>query len=82
MPRSGVFYAVKAMERTAAGTPAAGAPGSPARRAADPHTPSTGRADGGISSRVRQVLTAMHHSGAARRAARGRRRLRGAARAE
>jgi len=82
MSRSGVFYAVKAMERTAAGTPLAGAPGAPARRAADPQAPTTGRPDGGISSRARQVLTAMHHRGATRTAVRGRRRLRGAARAE
>jgi hypothetical protein len=82
MSRSGVFYAVKAMERTAAGTPAAGGPAAPARQAADSQAPSTGRPDGGISSRARQVLTAMHRSDVRRTAVGGRRRLRGAARAE
>jgi hypothetical protein len=78
MSRSGVFYAVKAMERTAGGDAAAGARGAPARRAIDQKA--TARPDGGVSSRVRRVLAIMRPGSGASSTGRGRRSLRGAAR--
>ena len=70
MSRSGVYYAIKAMDRTIAGAAAADAPRAPAR------------SNGSVSARVRHVLATVHHGGAARRAGRGRRSLRGAAGAD
>jgi hypothetical protein len=78
MSRSGVFYAVKAMERTAAGDAAAGPPGTIARQAVD--RTATGRPDGGVSSRIQHVLAIMRPGSGASSAGRGRRRLRGATR--
>jgi hypothetical protein len=84
MSRSGVFYVIKAMERTAAGTAAAGAPRVPARQAVDREAAAAARPDGSTASLMRRVLAAVQHSvgvepGAA---GRGRRRLGGAARAD
>jgi len=50
MSRSGVFYAIKAMERTAAGT---------AAPAAERDAPALARPDGGTSSLARRLLTAV-----------------------
>jgi len=55
MSRSGVFYAVKAMERAAAG----GAPRVPARRAADHQAAAAARPGGSTSSLARRVLAAV-----------------------
>jgi hypothetical protein len=76
MSRLGVFYAVQAMERVAAGTAADHAAGGPAKRAA--------AREGGIVSLRRRVLAAMHFgtSGARGSAAQVSRRLGGAAPAE
>jgi hypothetical protein len=52
MSRSGVFYAVKAMERVAAGNAADDVPGVPARRLA-------ARSEGSIAAFVRRALAAM-----------------------
>jgi hypothetical protein len=84
MPRSGFFYAVKAMERTAAGTGAAGAARVPARQAVDREAAAADRRDGGGASLIRRVLAAVQHSagGTPARAGRGRRRLGSAARAD
>jgi hypothetical protein len=79
MSRSGVFYAINAMERTAAGAAAADAP---ARRAVDREALTTAHPDGSIFSRIRHVLAIVHHRGAASRAGRGRRNLSGAARVD
>jgi hypothetical protein len=83
MPRSGVFYVVKAMERTVAGSAAADAPRVPAGRAAD-RDAAAARPDGSASSLVRRVRAAVQRSigGAAGTADRGRRRVGGAARAD
>lgn len=63
MARSGVFYAVQAMERVAAGTAADGVAGGPARRA-------VAHRDGSIVSLRRRILAAMHlATGGARRRA-------------
>lgn len=77
MSRSGVYYAVKAMERAAAGTAADGVPGArgrPARAAARPR--------GRIASWRRRLLAAAHlgMGGARGEAGQGSRRLGGAAR--
>jgi len=78
MSRSGVFYAVKAMERTAAGD----APGVGARRAAD-HRAAAAHRDRGTWSFARRVLAAVRDriGGAAGRVGQGRT-LGGAARAD
>lgn len=76
MSRSGVFYAIKAMERTAAGAAAADAP---ARRAVDGEALTTAHPNDSIFSRIRHVLAVVHHGGAASRAGRGRRSLSDAA---
>jgi hypothetical protein len=55
MSRSGVFYAVKAMERAAAGD----APGVPAGRAADRQAAAAAQPHGSIWSFVRRVLAAV-----------------------
>ena len=83
MSRSGVFYVVKAMERTVAGTAAADAPAVPARQAVD-RAAAAAPPDGSTTSLVRRVLAAVQHSfGVAPGAAgRDRRRLGGAARAD
>jgi hypothetical protein len=70
MSRSGVYYAIKAMDRTIAGAAAADAPRAPAR------------SNGRIFAQVRHVLAKVHNGGADRRADRGRRSLRGAAGAD
>jgi len=77
MSRSGVYYAVKAMERAAAGTAANGVAGGPARRA-------VARPEGSIVSLRRRVLAAIKLGtvGARGRARRGSRRLGGAAQAD
>ena len=77
MSRSGVFYAVKAMERVATGTVAAGVAGGPAGRA-------VARPEGSIVSLRRRVLAAIHlgTGGARGRARHGSRRLGGAAQAD
>jgi hypothetical protein len=62
MARSGVFYAVKAMERTAAGTAAAGAARVPARRAGDREAAAAARPRGSTASLMRRVLAAVRHS--------------------
>jgi hypothetical protein len=74
MARSGVFYAVKAMQRVAAGAAADGVAGGPARGA-------VARRKGSIVSLRRRVLAAMHlATGGARGRARHRsRKLGGAA---
>ena len=78
MSRSAVFYVVKAMERTAAGTDA---PRVPAGQAVDREAPA--RPDGSAYSLVRRVLAAVQHSiGGPGTAARGRRRPGRAARAD
>ena len=85
MSRSGVFYVVKAMERSVAGTDA---PRVPARQAVDREA-AAARPEGGTSL-VRRMLAAVRHgigttsgTGAAPgTAGRGRRRLSGAARAD
>jgi hypothetical protein len=81
MSRSGAYYVVKAMERTAAGTPAAGAPRGPAPRAAVRDAPAAARSDGGRPSLVGRMLAAVRGGidGAPGRGARGRRRVGGAA---
>jgi len=56
MSRSGVFYVVKAMERTAAGTTNAS---PPRRRPSDLDVPEAGRAHGGTPSFGRRVLAAV-----------------------
>ena len=84
MSRSGVFYVVKAMERTVAGTAAADAPPLPARPAADRGAAAAARPDGRTSSLVRRLLTAVQHriGRAPGAVGRGRRRVGGAARAD
>jgi hypothetical protein len=84
MSRSGVFYVVKAMERTVAGTAAADAPAVPARHVVDRAAAAAAQPDGSTTSLVRRVLAAVQHSfGVAPGAAgRHRRRLGGAARAD
>jgi hypothetical protein len=83
MSRSGVFYVVKAMERTVAGTAAADAPPVPAGRAVDCEA-TAARPDGSAPSFVRRVLAAVQHSlgGAPGRTGRTRRAVRGAAEAD
>ena len=82
MSRSGFYYAVKTMERTAAGTPAAGVPRVAARQAADRDAAAAARPDESTASLIRRVLAAVLHSvgGTAGTASRGHRRLGGAAR--
>jgi len=84
MSRSGVFYVVKAMERTAAGTAAAGAARMPARQAGDREAAAAARPDGSTASLIRRLLAVVQRSvGVAQgAAARSRRRLGGAARAD
>jgi hypothetical protein len=84
MSRSGVFYVVKAMERTVAGTAAAGAASGPARQAADREGAAAARRDGGAISLMRRVLAVVQRSVGVTPgvAGRGRRRLGGAARAD
>jgi hypothetical protein len=79
MSRSGVFYAVKAMERAAAGD----APRVPAKRAADHQAAAAARPDESTSSLARRILAAARDriGGAAGRAGLGRP-LGGAARAD
>jgi hypothetical protein len=62
MARSGVFYAVKAMERTAAGTAAAGAARVPARQAGDREAAAAARPHGSTASLIRRVLAAVRHT--------------------
>jgi hypothetical protein len=62
MARSGVFYVVKAMERTAAGTAAAGAARVPARQAVDREAVIAGRRGGSTTSLMRRVLAAVQHA--------------------
>lgn len=77
MSRSGVFYAVKAMERVAAGTAADSAADRPAKR-------SVARPEGSIVSLRRRVLAVMHRGagGAQGGAGQAGRRLGGAAQAD
>jgi hypothetical protein len=84
MSRSGVFYVVRAMERTAAGASAAGAARVPARQAVDREAAADAHPDGGTASLVRRMLAAVQRSvGVAPGAVgRHRRRLGGAARAD
>jgi hypothetical protein len=84
MSRSGVFYVVRAMERTAAGAAAAGTARVPARQGADREAAAAARPAGGTASLVRRVLAAVQHSVGAAPGAGGRhrRRLGGAARAD
>jgi hypothetical protein len=84
MPRSGVYYVVKAMERTAAGTAAADAARVPARQAVDREATAAARREGNAASLVRRVLAAVQRSAgvALGAAGRDRRRLGGAARAD
>jgi hypothetical protein len=79
MSRSGVFYAVKAMERTAAGD----TPGVPARRTAAHQAAAAEHRDGSTWSFVRRVLAAVRDriGGTAGRVGQGRP-LGGAARAD
>jgi hypothetical protein len=81
MSRSGVFYAVRAMEWVAAGTAADDVPGAPGGRAVARQAPTEPRPDGSNLSPTRRVLAAVHRG---MRGARGRggRRLGGAARAD
>ena len=58
MARSGLFYVVKAMERTVAGAAVADAPRVPARQA-DDRKPVAARPDRSTSSRVRRMLTGL-----------------------
>jgi hypothetical protein len=83
MSRSGVFYVVKAMERTVAGTGANDAPRVPARPAVDREA-AAARPDGSAPSFLRRVLAAVRHSpgGAPGSVGRGRRAVGGAARAD
>jgi hypothetical protein len=83
MSRSGVFYVVRAMERTASGA-AAGAAHVPARQPVDCEATPAARPDGGTASFMRRLLAAVQHSVgvAPGEAGRGRRRLGGAARAD
>jgi hypothetical protein len=82
MSRSGVFYVIKAMEGVASGTSPAGAARASARPEVDREVPAAARPNS--PSRVRRVLAAVYHgiAGAPGRAARGRRRLGGAAQAD
>lgn len=84
MSRSGVFYAVKAMERTAAGTAAAGAGRVPARQAGDREAAAAPRPDGSTAPLIRRALAAVQHSirVALGTTGRGRRRVGGAAQAD
>jgi hypothetical protein len=84
MPRSGVYYVVKVMERTAAGTAAADAARAPAGQVVDREAAAAARREGSAASLGRRVLAAVQRSvgvtpGAA---GRDRRRLGGAARAD
>jgi hypothetical protein len=81
MARSGVFYVVKAMERTVAG---ADAPRAPARQPADREPTAGARSHGRSSSLARRMLAAVQRSlgGAPGPAGRGRHRVGGAARAD
>jgi hypothetical protein len=62
MSRSGVFYVVKAMERTAAGTAAGGAARVPARQTGDREAAATARRNGGTASLIRRVVAAVQRS--------------------
>jgi hypothetical protein len=59
MSRSAVFYVVKAMERTAAGTTPASSPPALRRRADDHDAPETTRAHGGAPSFLHRVFAAV-----------------------
>jgi hypothetical protein len=79
MSRSGVFYAVKAMERAAAGD----APRVPANRAADHQAAAAARPGESTSSLARRVLAAVRgRTGAGPGRVGQDRRLGGAARAD
>jgi hypothetical protein len=84
MSRSGVYYAVKAMERVAAGTAADGGPDGRARRAVARPAPAAARPASRTVSWRRRLLAAVHlRMGGARGGARhGSRRLGSAARAD
>jgi hypothetical protein len=62
MSRSGVFYAIKAMERVAAGATGADAPDVAPGRAVANDTRAPASPDGSNSSIVLGVLDAMPHS--------------------
>jgi hypothetical protein len=83
MSRSGVYYAVKVMERVAAGT-AADVPAGPAKRAAARPARTTARRGGSFVSLARWVLAVMHFEmrGSQGGAGQGSRRLGRAARAD
>jgi len=84
MSRSGVFYAIKAMERVAAGTTGADAPRVAAGRAVAHDAPAVVRPDGGASAVVQRARAAMRYclGGARGRAGWGLRRRGRAARAD
>jgi hypothetical protein len=84
MSRSGVFYAVKAMERVAAGTAVDGVPGVPTSRGVVRQASAGARPEGRIFFLVRWVLAGMRPGmgGVAGRAGQGGRRLGRAARAD
>ena len=84
MSRSGVFYAVKAMERVAAGTTGADAPGVAPGREVAHDARAAASPDSSDSSIVLRVLDAMPHSlgWAVGIIARGRPRLRRTARVD
>jgi hypothetical protein len=84
MSRSGVFYVVKAMERTAAGTTTASPPPVPPSRSGDQDVPAALRARGAGPSLWERVSAAVRQraAGAPRKAGWGRRRLGRAARAD
>ena len=62
MSRSGVFYVVKAMERTASGTAAGGAARVPARQAGDREAAAPARPNGRTASLIRRALAAVQRS--------------------
>lgn len=62
MSRLAVVYVVKAMERTAAGTTAAGPPRVPRRRADDHDAPRTIRAHSDTPSLARRLFAAVSRS--------------------
>lgn len=84
MARSGVFYAVKAMERVAAGTAADDVAGRPGRRAVARSPRPAARREGSIACLARRVLAAARFGMADGRgeAGQGSRRLGGAAGAD
>ena len=68
MSRSGALYVISVIEQAAVGS----GPGGPARRAADHQVLAAGRPGGGMLSRARRMLAAVHrgtgsaHGGAGR----------------